>query len=162
MMQSSIKWAVDYSFPVMIMDMPVDENVERRSLNEDSWREACAERWYRSQDAGFDMGEHALRQWVRLHWRGFLRARWIEHMQGVRFWIELDRCEFGLLRRDDLVDARGLLDDIINQLRCGAENLDIVRWACREKSPAEQQTIKELLVLININAHRLRCSFCDD
>jgi hypothetical protein len=162
MMQTSSNWTPEFRFPVMIMDMPVDENVERRSLCEESWREACAERWYRSQDAGCDMGEHALRQWVRLHWRGFLRARWIEHMQGIRFWVELHRCEFGLLRRRDLVDARELLDEIVNQLRQGAENLDIVRWARREKTPAEQATIKELLTLININAYRLRCSFCDD
>jgi len=146
----------------MSADTLVDENVEHRSLCEESWREACAERWYRSQEAGCDQGEHALRQWVRRHWRGFLRARWIEHMLGARFWVELGRNEFGLLRRRDLVDARELLDQIIHHLRCGAENLDIVRWARREKTPAEQATIHDLMTLININAHRLRCSFCDE
>ena len=161
-MHTSNKWAGDYRFPVMIMDMPVDDTIERRSLKEESWREACAERWYRSQDAGFDLGEHAIRLWVRMHWRGFVRARWIEHMQGVRFWVELDRKEFGLLRRHDLVDVRELLDAIIDQLRCGAENLDIVRWARKEKSPAEQATVKQLLTLIDVNAHRLRCFFCED
>ena len=140
----------------------VDETVERHSLHEESWGEACRERWYRSQEAGCDQGEQAIRQWVQKHWRGFLRARWIEHMQGYRFWVELPREEFGLLKRRALVDARHLLDEIIEQVRCGAENLDIIRWARRTKSAAEQLTIFEILCLININAHRLRCSFGDD
>jgi hypothetical protein len=146
----------------MSINVLIDESIECRSLCEESWREACADRWYRSEEAGCDLGEHALRQWVRRHWRGFLRARWIEHMQGYRFWVELPRSEFGLLKRRDLVDARHLLDEIIELLRCGAENLDIIRWARRTKTPAEQATVQDLLVLINVNAHRLRCSFCDD
>jgi hypothetical protein len=146
----------------MSTDLLMDENVEHRSLSEESWREACADRWYRSEEAGCDQGENALREWVREHWRGFLRARWIEHLQGYRFWLELPRGEFGLLKRRDLVDARHLLDEIIELVRCGAENLDIIRWARQTKSAAEQATVQDLLCLININAHRLRCSFCDD
>lgn len=146
----------------MSTDLLIDENVERRSLREESWGEACKERWYQSQKAGCDLGEHALRLWVRQHWQGFLRARWIEHMQGYRFWVELDRGEFGLLKRRELVDARGLLDEIIEMVRCGAENLDVVRWSLQTKTPAEQKTVHEILALININAHRLKCFFCDD
>lgn len=145
----------------MRTDMVIDENVERRSLDKDSWEEACAERWYRSQEAGCDQGEHAIRQWVQKHWRGFLRARWIEHMQGYRFWVELPREEFGLLQRRAQVDPRHLLDEIIDRVRCGAENLDIICWS-RTRPPAEQLTILEILCLININAHRLRCSFGND
>jgi hypothetical protein len=103
-----------------------------------------------------------LRFWVRQHWQGFLRARWIEHMQGYRFWVELKRDEFGLLKRRELVDARGLLDEIIEMVRCGAENLDILQWSRKTKTPAEQRTVIEILALININAHRLKCFFCDD
>jgi hypothetical protein len=55
-----------------------------------------------------------------------------------------------------------LLDEIIEMVRCGAENLDILRWARKSKTPAEQKTVREILALININAHRLRCFFCDD
>jgi len=134
----------------MTKEALIDENVEHRSLREESWGEACKERWYLSQKAGCDQGEHALRLWVRQHWQGF------------RFWVELDRKEFGLLKRRDLVDARGLLDEIIEMVRCGAENLDILRWSRRTKTPAEQKTVKEILALININAHRLKCFFCDD
>ena len=81
-------------------------------------------------------------------------------MQGVRFWVELDRDEFGLLMNTP-VAIRPLLDAIIEQIICGAENLNILLWS-RRKSPDEQQAIRKLLTIININAHRLRCHFSDD
>src|SRR5262245_10597350 len=145
----------------MLTDPPDDENVERRSLNEESRREANDFRWIESERLGCDQGESALRQWVQYHWSGFLRARWIEHMLGVRFWVELGRNEFGLLKRTP-GEVRPLLDAILDKLKCGAENLDIIRWACQEKTIDEQHLIRELLGLINVNAHRIRCHFCDE
>src|SRR5690349_11037556 len=113
---------------VMSTDMLVSANVECRSLKEEAWNEACTEKYYRSLEAGRDVGETAIRNWVHKHWPGFLRARWIEHMQGIRFWVELDRDEFGLLKQTP-VDVRPLLDRIIEMLKCGAENLDILVWS---------------------------------
>src|SRR5262245_1594583 len=81
-------------------------------------------------------------------------------MLGVRFWVELDRNEFGLLRRTP-GDVRPLLDLILDKLKCGAENLDIICWARRETTIDQQQTVHDLLCLINVNAHRLRCHFFD-
>jgi hypothetical protein len=145
----------------MLTDPPDDDNVERRSLNEESRREANDFRWIESERLGCDQGESALRRWVKCHWSGFLRARWIEHMLGVRFWVELDRNEFGLLSRTP-GEVRPLLDLILDQLKCGAENLDIICWARRETTTDEQQTVHDLLGLINVNAHRLRCHFFDE
>ena len=144
----------------MLSAMPVDETVECRSLAEESWLEALRERWYQSEKEGRDVGESAIRHWVHRHWPGFVRARWIEHMLGERFWIELGRQEFGILR-DTPVDLRPLLDSIISQLKCGAENLDIICWA-RRKCQDERQAVHQLLGAINVNAHRFRCSFADD
>jgi hypothetical protein len=141
----------------MLSAMPVHEHTRCRSLAEESWLEALRERWYQSERAGRDVGDCAIDYWVHYHWPGFVRARWIEHMQGECFWLEFDRLEFGILR-DTPVDLRPLLDAIIEQLRCGAENLDIIRWA-RVKCPAERQAVRELLHVININAHRMRCFF---
>jgi hypothetical protein len=138
-----------------------DLTVERCSLKEESDREAREFRWYESERLGCDQGEYAIRKWVHCHWPGFLRARWIEHMLGVRFWVELKRNEFGLLCRE-FGDSRPLLDAIILQLKCGAENLDIIRWARRERSLPDQRRVRDLLHLIDVNAHRLRCFFCDD
>jgi len=133
-----------------------DRQVELRSLHEESWQEACRERWYRSEEAGTDVGEAAVRHWVRQHRPGFLRARWLEHLAGERFWVELDRADFGLLRRVP-ADARPLLNEVLERLRRGEENLGIVVWARRTQTPEERRAIFELLRLINVNAHRLRC-----
>lgn len=145
----------------MSTDVLMDPNIEYCSLHDEARVEAAKERWIRSQEAGFDMGEQVIRSWVQKHWRGFLRERWIEHMQGHRFWVELPREEFGLLNHRPFVDARHLCDQIIEHVRRGAENLDMVRWA-RTKSPTEQLTIYKILCVININAHRMECSFGTD
>jgi hypothetical protein len=144
--------------PVGGGDALLEPVVERRSLREEAWREACRERWYRSEEAGTDMGDEAVRRWVRGHWRGFVRVRWIEHLAGERFWVELDRADFGRLAEVP-ADQRPLLDEILERMRRGDENLDIIRWARREKTPEVQRAICELLGLINDNAHRRRYIF---
>lgn len=147
--------------PAMVTDTAVDLNdVEHRSLKLEAWREANDWRWILSEQAKCDVGDSAIRQWVRLHWRGFVRARWIEHMLGVRFWTELGRDEFGLLRKMP-VAVRPLLDELVEHLVCGAENLNLICWA-RSKTPPEQDAIRQLLHLINVNAHRLHCHFADE
>ena len=61
--------------------------------------EAQRHKWIESEKAGRDLGEWAIRCWVRQHWNGFLRAKWLEHLEGRTFWIELDHDDFGLLQR---------------------------------------------------------------
>ena len=141
----------------MLSAMPVHDHVRCRSLAEESWFEALRERWYQSERAGRDVGDCAIEYWVHYHWPGFVRSRWVEHMLGDCFWLEFGRNEFGILR-DTPVDLHPLLDCMIEQLRRGAENLDIIRWA-KHKSPAEKQAVRELLRVININAHRMCCFF---
>lgn len=134
------------------------EGIERRSLDEESRREASEYKWYLSEQHGYDVGESAIRAWVHDHWPGFLRARWIEHMMGSRFWIELDRSEYGLLKKE-FGEYRDTLDEIVEMLKSGGENLNIICWARRTKSPAEQEKVRQILRLLKINDHRLRCKF---
>src|SRR5262249_50706278 len=82
--------------------------------------------------AGCDLGEDAIRCWVRQHWCGYLRARWVEHLQGTRFWLELDRGDFGLLKRE-FHDHAVLLDRIVDRIKSGQENLHIIQWAIEWK-----------------------------
>src|SRR3989442_549157 len=70
----------------------------------------------------------AFRLWVKDHWSGYLRARWLEHLQGVKFWVELDRGDFGLLQRS-FQEKELLLDRILDRLKAGFENLDVIVWA---------------------------------
>jgi len=129
--------------------------VETRSVYAEADTQALSYKWIRSEEAGYDLGENALRQWVRDHWWGFLRARWIEHLQGKRYWIELDCGDFGLLR--DHFRDEPLLDPILDMLKRGGENLDIIRWASVNNHPMD--TVMSVLESLNINSHRLRHHF---
>ena len=73
--------------------------MEKSSVYVDGEQEALRFKWIESEKAGCDLGEAAIRRWVQCHWWGYLRARWLEHLQGKRFWVELDRGDFGLLQR---------------------------------------------------------------
>ena len=126
--------------------------VERCSVWDFSDQEACAYKWIESERAGCDLGDAALKQWVRKHWWGFLRARWIEHLQGARFWIELDKDDFGLVFRE-FHDQRWLLNEIVIQLKFGKENLDIIDWA--EKNQIATESVRCILERLDINGHRL-------
>src|SRR5262249_43006386 len=102
--------------------------MEKCSVYADCELEAQRYKWIESEKAGRDLGELALRRWVQQHWWGYLRARWVEHLEGKRFWVELDRGDFGLLQQTFPQD-RMLLDRILDRIKAGQENLDIIRWA---------------------------------
>src|SRR6266478_2521459 len=101
---------------------------QKASIYLDAEQEALRFKWIESEKAGRDLGEAALHRWVVQHWWGYLRARWLEHLQGRRFWVELDRGDFGLLLRE-FHDNTLLLDLILDRLKNGRENLDILLWA---------------------------------
>jgi len=126
--------------------------VLQRSLFADCEVEADRFKWIESQKAGRDLGEAAIRQWVKDHWWGYLRARWLEHLQGNCFWIELDRGDFGLLHRA-FGDEKELLDQIVNLLKDGQENLGIIAWADRHN--VQSDPVIRILESLDINAARL-------
>lgn len=144
----------------MSNESEADAYIECFSLTKESLREAEAERWIRSYKAGRDLGDEVMQQWVHDHWPGFLRARWLDHILGLRFWSELDRSEFGLLSKTP-AERLCLLNEIIERLRRKEENLDVIRWARQTKSPEDLRVVLELLLIINVNSRRMRCHFSD-
>jgi hypothetical protein len=132
--------------------MPSTDCVEKLSVYADCEEEARKYKWIRSEEAGCDLGEAAIRRWVKEHWWGYLRARWVEHLQGRRFWVELDRGDFGLLQRE-FRDQALLLDRILDRLKEGRENLDIIRWACDWHIPVDP--VIRILEALDINSRRL-------
>src|ERR1700692_1335344 len=104
------------------------EPMEKSSIYVDGEQEALRFKWIESEKAGCDLGEAAIRRWVKEHWWGYLRARWLEHLQGKRFWVELSRVDYGLLERKFQEDSL-LLDCILDRLKAGKENLDVLLWA---------------------------------
>jgi hypothetical protein len=127
-------------------------NTQKSSVYAECEHEIQAFKWIESEKAGRDLGETAVRRWVKEHWWGYLRARWLEHLQGKRFWMELDRGDFGLLQRtfheNDL-----LLDRILDRIKAGQENLDIICWA-HDWGIAIKPLI-EILEALDINSRRL-------
>lgn len=121
-------------------------------------QEALRYKWIESERARRDLGDQAIRQWVKKHWNGYLRARWVEHIQGTRFWKELDRGDFGLLERQFCDDAI-LLDRILDRLKSGQENLDVIRWTIDWGMPMEK--VVRILEVLDINSRRLAHRFED-
>ena len=130
--------------------------MEKCSVHVESEQEALRFKWIESEKAGHDLGEEAIRRWVREHWWGYLRARWLEHLQGKRFWVELDRGDFGLLQRR-FQDNTLLLDRILDRLKEKQENLDIICWALDWNVPLGQ--VREILEALDINSRRLAHRF---
>lgn len=128
----------------------------RLSVHEDCVDEANRFKWIESEKAGRDLGVQALIQWVKEHWNGYLRSKWIEHIEGVNFWIELDRDDFGLLRhtfRDSIY-----LSEIMSQLKSKKENFDIIQWVIEANLPASGVAeVIEILAVFDINSKRIEC-----
>ena len=130
--------------------------MEVSSIFVDGEQEALRFKWIESEKAGFDLGETAIRNWVQCHWWGYLRGRWLEHLQGKRFWVELDRGDFGLLQRK-FVENTLLLDRILDRLKAGQENLDVICWAHHWGMPMD--LVLKILEALDINSRRLAARF---
>ncbi len=127
----------------------------RLSLHERGEQEALRFKWIESEKAGRDLGETAIRIWIRQHWNDFLRYRWLEHLQGKTFWIELDPRDFGLLRSD--FHGSPLVDPILDLLKHGRENLDVIVWALQNQLPMND--VFQILEALDVNSRRIECRF---
>jgi len=137
--------------------MPPPGDVKISSVHEEGLKAALVDRWIQSEKAGHDLGEACVRRWVHDHWNGFLRARWMEHLQGKTYWMELDCIDFGLLRNEFQTDEQ-LLDRILERMIEGKENLDIIKWAMDWGLPVGR--VVKILERLDVNSSRLSCQFC--
>jgi hypothetical protein len=133
-----------------------DAGTQKSSVYEECEHEIQRYKWIESERAGRDLGEDAMRRWVKEHWWGYLRSRWLEHLQGRRFWVELDRGDFGLLLHR-FHDNTLLLDRILDRIKAGQENLDIIRWALNWG--IDTKSLIEILEALDINSRRLAHRF---
>jgi hypothetical protein len=129
----------------------VSPNVAPRSLRKEAIREAEEYKWIESEKAGRDLGENAIWGWVQRHWNGFLRAKWLEHLEGVNFWVELKHEDFGLLTRQ--FQGSPFIGEIVRQLKTRGENLSIILWALEKKCPMDE--IRAILKSLDINSARI-------
>lgn len=127
----------------------------RQSVHECGIDEAMRFKWIESEKAGHDLGEPALLNWVSRHWHGFLRARWLEHLEGKAFWIELDQDDYGLLQREFLDSP--LIGEVVTRLKLGHENLDLILWAIEEGRDICE--LYRILNALDINSRRIEFLF---
>jgi hypothetical protein len=82
----------------------------------------------------------------------WVRARLIDHWQGDCFWAELDRGDFGILRRR-VHPNRMLVADVVALLMAGGENLTVIAWALETDQPLDD--VVEILTVLDVNSRRV-------
>jgi hypothetical protein len=127
------------------------------SLQRCGEEEAQRFKWIQSEKEGRDLGDSAIRVWIRQHWNGFLRHRWLEHLQGKTYWVELHHKDFGLLERE--FQNSPLLNPILERLKVLKENLDIIRWAQGVFCQEEMGEVLGILEALDVNSCRIQCEF---
>lgn len=133
----------------MLASLP---DIQRLSLHVYAQVEEARHKWIMSERAGYDLGEQCIKQWIREHWSGYLRARWLEHLQGRTYWIELQHDDFGILPKL-CKNKPELLEQVLNCLRCGGENLNAICWSI--DSNHSPFAIQEILHALNLNSARI-------
>ncbi len=128
------------------MGMPMPE-----SLMSAAYAEADRYKWIVSEQLGRDAGPGAIDEWFEKYWRGFVRARMVEHVLGMKYYTEFgDEC-FGVAERLRPVQPQ-LVDWLIEQLQQGAENLDILVHAQDLNLPRSE--LFAILAVVDVNAWR--------
>ncbi len=137
---------------------PTDASPEvQLSLQRCGEEEAQQFKWILSEKEGRDLGDSAIRVWIGQHWNGFLRHRWLEHLHGRTFWIELAEEDYGRLERE--FQNSPLLDLILERLKVLKENLDIILWAQDVFNREQMDHILEILEALDVNSCRIQCEF---
>lgn len=113
-------------------------------------------KWIESQHAGRDLGDSAVRDWLDRYWKGWTRAKLIEHIYGWRCWGAFGEDDFGCLakRSVEFHVPPEVLEQVAGILANGGENLNVLAWAIDQGLPLE--SIEWLLDRIDINAKRQR------
>lgn len=122
------------------------------SVYAEAYREAERHKWIESQKHGRDLGDSAIRDWYRRHWRFFCRYCCMEHLEGRRRWREFGDERFGqlftMLVAEDL-----LADRVLDRVYVGYENLNIITWAIDWGLPVKR--VVQVLSQVDVNRYRL-------
>lgn len=130
---------------------PPNGDSEQHSLYHHAREEALRHKWVESEKAGRDLGKSAIEDWNKHHWWRWCRGRWLEHLQGEIYWKELGPSYFGALRRRIVADPI-LQDRIVDRIKEGWENLDIILWATRWG--LDISAVHEILTTLDMNSCR--------
>jgi len=85
-------------------------------------------------------------------WGRWVRERTMEHLAGERYWDELDRGDFALLRTE-IHPNRVLVAEVVAAIATGSENLDVIVWAFDAGRPLDD--VLAILAVLDVNARRV-------
>ncbi len=133
-------------------EMDYETSTSGPSLCEEAFREAERHRWIESQKQGRDLGDLAIREWYRVHWPQYCLFKRLEHLQGSRRWSEFGDEQFGHLS-SLIVAGDPLVDQILDRVYAGHENLGIINWAIEWGLPIDR--VLNILSQLDVNRARL-------
>lgn len=85
-------------------------------------------------------------------WQAWVCARLMEHLRGERYWEELDRGDFGLLRKRWHENLE-LVTEVVGRVATGADNVAVLIWAVEAGKPFED--VAAVLRTLDINTRRI-------
>ena len=111
---------------------------------------------YAQQDRSNRSEHECNEEWITKFYKGWARARLLEHYYGMRCWSAFGERNFALFRRSSLLHhvEAPVLEEVAELLAQGGENLDIIDWAMAEDRDLDP--ILWLLDRVDINAQRQR------
>lgn len=127
--------------------------VEKHSIMYHAAADYAAKKHLDWERFSYDIEETASEDWKRRFWRLWFRVRWVEHLLGDRYWIEMGEQNFGVLRRGEPHNPM-LVSRVADRLIAGWENLNIILWASDWGLDLEE--VIAVLKKININDVRVR------
>ncbi len=132
--------------------MPLQAKIPNQtaSIYDEALRETQRHKWIESQKHGRDLGDQAIRDWFRKHWRTYCDIA-DGASSGTRRWAEFDDEPSGQI--DAMITADDILvDRVLDRVYAGYENLDIINWAIDWGLPTNR--VVEILARLDVNRAR--------
>lgn len=130
------------------------------SIHEHCQQHEAEHKWWMSERENRDVGEQGIQDWIDKYWDQYLLARWVEHVEGQKYWVEFGSNTFGLLKHP-IRSEHQFFDSIYDHLKRGIEDLQVICWASNERLPLDP--VRHILELFNVCGrripHRLRKTY---
>lgn len=119
------------------------------SVYDQAWQEAYRHKWIESEQHGCDLGDAAIRDWNRRHFKRFCRwCHWL-HLTGRQLFHEFPGTHF-----NTVTDPRDEIEwQVVYRFWDGQENLDI--YLCAHGCGWPIERVRVVLSLLGINEARL-------
>jgi len=135
-------------------DRAPQEQAEKHSIMYHAAADYAAKKHLDWERLSYNVDQTVSEDWRRRFWRLWFRYRWVEHVIGEKFWIEMGPERFGILkqgRQHNPVLVSRVADRLMYD--AGLENLNIILWASDWGLDLDE--VVAILKRININDVRV-------